>query len=177
MSDYNSLVAPFEFYERAEAAVRQFQNSGFDMRKLSIAARDYHSEEHVVGYYNTGDRMAYWGRLGAFWSGFWGLLFGSAIFVVPGIGPLLVAGPLVMWIVGALEEAAVVGGLTALGAGLYRIGIPQKSVVQYETEVKNGKLLLVAHGTPEEIEHAKDILRQTQAQAVAIHVRQVAVGV
>jgi hypothetical protein len=96
--------------------------------------------------------------------------------VVPGIGPLLVVGPLVMWIVGALEEAAMVGGLTVLGAGLYRIGIPQKSVVQYETEVKNGKVLLVAHGTPEEIEHAKDILRQTQAQAVAVHARQVTVG-
>jgi hypothetical protein len=70
MSDHNSAVAPFEFYERVEAAVRQFQKSGFDMRKLSIVARDYHSEEHVVGYYTTGGRMAYWGRLGAFWSGF-----------------------------------------------------------------------------------------------------------
>ena len=86
------------------------------MKKLSIVGKDYHTEEHVVGYYTTGDRMMYWGKLGAFWGGFWGLLFGSAFFWVPGIGPLLVAGPLVMWIVGALEEAAVVGGLSALGA-------------------------------------------------------------
>ena len=132
------------------------------MKKLSIVGKDYHTEEHVVGYYTTGDRMLYWGKLGAFWGGFWGLLLGSAFFWVPGVGQLLVAGPLVMWIVGALEEAAVVGGLSALGAALFSIGIPKNSVLQYETEVKNGKLLLVAHGTPEEVERAKDILHQTQ---------------
>ena len=44
------------------------------------------------------------------------------------------------------------GGLTALGAGLYSIGIPKNSILQYETQVKNGKLLLVAHGTPEEVD-------------------------
>ena len=133
------------------------------MKKLSLVGKDYHTEEHVVGYYTTGDRMLYWGKLGAFWGGFWGL-FGSAFFWVPGVGQLLVAGPLVIWIVGGLEEAAVVGGITALGAGLYSIGIPKNSVVQYETEVKNGKLLLVAHGTPEEVEHARDILQQTHSQ-------------
>ena len=135
------------------------------MKKLSIVGKDYHTEEHVVGYYTTGDRMMYWGKLGAFWGGFWGLLFGSAFFWVPGIGQLLVAGPLVMWIVGALEEAAVTGGLSALGAGLYSIGIPKNSVLQYETEVKNGKLLLVAHGTPDEVERAKDLLDQTEASS------------
>ena len=76
----------------------------------------------TLGYYNTGDRMMYWGKLGAFWGGLWGLLFGSAFFLVPGIGPLVVAGPLVTWIVGALEGAVVMGGFSALGAhiGQYR---------------------------------------------------------
>ncbi len=64
------------------------------------------------------DRMKVWGKLG----GFWGFLFGSAMFFIPGIGPLIVFGPLVGWIVGALEGAMVVGGLSALGAGLYSIG-------------------------------------------------------
>jgi len=54
-----------------------------------------HSEEDVVGYYNTGDRMRSWGKNGAFWGGIWGVLFGSAFFVIPGIGPLVAAGPLV----------------------------------------------------------------------------------
>jgi hypothetical protein len=88
-----------------------------------------------------------------------------------------VAGPLVLWIVGALEEAAVVGGLGALGAALFSIGIPKKSVLQYETEVKNGKLLLVAHGTADEVERAKDILRQTHAQTTTVHAKPAAVGV
>ena len=176
MSNTNSVVAVFESHDQAEDAIRELQKGGFDMKKLSIVGKDYHTEEHVVGYYTTGDRMAYWGKLGAFWGGFWGLLFGSAFFWVPGVGQLLVAGPLVMWIVGALEEAAVVGGLSALGAGLYSIGIPKNSVVQYETEVKNGKLLLVAHGTPEEVERAKRILNQTQAQITTVHAERAAVG-
>ena len=101
--------------------------------------------------------------MGAFWGGFWGLLFGSAFFWIPGVGQLLVAGPLVMLIVGALEEAAVVGGLSALGAGLYSLGIPTNSVMQYETEVKSGKLLLVAHGTAGEVEKARTLLHRTKA--------------
>jgi hypothetical protein len=177
MPDQNSVVAVLSSHDSAETAVRELQKSGFDMKNLSIVGQDYHTEEHVVGYYTTGDRMLYWGKLGAFWGGFWGLLLGSAFFWVPGVGQLVVAGPLVMWIVGALESAALTGGLTALGAGLYSIGIPKNSVLQYETEVKNGKLLLVAHGTPAEVERAKDILHQTQAQTTTVHAEQVAASV
>ena len=177
MSNMNSVVAVFGSHDQAEIAIRKLEKSGIDMKKLSIVGKDYHTEEHVVGYYNAGDRMLYWGKQGAFWGGFWGLLFGSAFFWVPGIGPLLVAGPLVAWIVGALEGAAVVGGLSALGAALASIGFPKNSIVQYETEVKNGKLLLVAHGTPAEVERAKDVLHQTQAKTTTVHVESAAVGV
>ena len=177
MSKMNSVVAIFETHNQAEDAVRELQKDGFDMKKLSIVGKDYHTEEHVVGYYNTGDRMKYWGKLGAFWGGFWGLLFGSAFFWVPGIGQVLVAGPLVMWIVGALEEAALVAGVSALGAGLYSIGIPKNSILQYETEVKNGKLLLVANGTADEVERAKDLLHQTGAETATVHAQRVAVSV
>jgi uncharacterized membrane protein len=148
MSDKNSVVAIFDSHERAEDAIRELQKSGFDMKKLSIVGKDYHTDEHVVGYYNAGDRMKYWGKLGGFWGGFWGLLFGSAFFSLPGIGPVLVGGPLVVWIIGALESAVVMGGLSALGAALYSIGIPKDSILQYETQVKNGKLLLVATERP-----------------------------
>jgi uncharacterized membrane protein len=174
MSEKNSVVAVFESHERAEEAIRELETSGLDMKKLSIIGKDYHSEEHVVGYYNTGDRMKYWGKLGAFWGGFWGMLFGSAFFWLPGIGTVLVAGPLVVWIVGALESAAVMGGLSALGAALFSVGIPNNSVLQYETQVKNGKLLLVAHGSPEEVERAKDILDRTQANSTTVHGEQLA---
>ncbi len=177
MSEKNSVVATFSSHTQAEDAVRELQKDGFDMKKLSIVGKDYHTDEHVVGYYTTGDRMLYWGKLGAFWGGFWGLLLGSAFFWVPGVGQLVVAGPLVMWIVGALEEAAVFGGLTALGAGLYSIGIPKNSVLQYETAVKNDKLLLVAHGTADEVQRARDLLHQTGAETTTVHAEPAAVGV
>jgi uncharacterized membrane protein len=177
MSDKNSVVATFESHERAEDAIRELQKSDFDMKKLSIVGKDFHTEENVVGYYSTGDRMAYWGKLGAFWGGFWGLMFGSAFFWIPGVGQLLVAGPLAMWIVGALEGAAVTGGISALGAGLFSIGIPKDSVLQYETEVKNAKLLLVYHGSSEDVARAKDILDRTDASSSSFHGEAVAVGV
>jgi hypothetical protein len=131
--------------------------------------KDYHTEEHVVGYYNAGDRMKVWGKLGAFWGGFWGLLFGSALFVVPGIGPLIVFGPQVGWIVGALEGAVVVGGLSALAAALFSIGIPENSSIQYETALKSDKFLVIAHGTADEAAKAKSILETAGAAQTDVH--------
>ena len=107
----NAAIAIFDHHNQAEAAIKELQRAGIDMKKLSIVGRDYHTEEHVTGYYNTGDRMKYWGKLGAFWGGLWGFLFGAAFFWVPGLGPLVVGGPLVSWMVGALEGAVAVGGL------------------------------------------------------------------
>ena len=177
MTNTNSVVAIYETHEQAEHAIKELQQAGIDMKSLSIASRDTHTDEHVVGYYNAGDRMLYWGKLGAIWGGFWGLLFGSAFFWVPGVGPLLVAGPIVGWIVGALEGAVVTGGVSALGAALFSIGIPKNSVMQYETEVKNGKIILVAHGTHEDVQAAKDILQQTGAVSTTIHAERVPVAV
>ncbi len=177
VSNTNSVVAVFETHEQVDSAIRELEKDGFNMKNLSIVGKDYHTEEHVVGYYNACDRMTYWGTRGALWGGFWGLLFGSAFFWVPGIGPLLVAGPLVSWIVGALEGAVIVGGLSALGAGLASLGIPRNTIVQYETEVKNGKLLLVAHGTADDVEHARELLQQTQAMSATVHAESETVGV
>ena len=89
------------------------------------------------------------------------MLFGSAFFWMPGIGPILVAGPLVAWIVAGLEGAAIVGGFSALGAALASIGIPENSVVQYESELKAGKFLLIVHGTPDEVQRAKSNLEKS----------------
>jgi hypothetical protein len=169
MTNNNCVVAVFKLHTEAEAAINELNKSGFDMKKLSIIGRDYHTDEHVVGYYNAGDRMKYWGKLGAFWGGFWGLLFGSAFFLIPGVGPLLFAGPIVAYIVAALEGAAVVGGLSALGAGLYSMGIPKNSIIQYEIAVKSGKYVLIAHGSDMETIHARDILKQTDHELLAEH--------
>jgi uncharacterized membrane protein len=158
MADTNAAVAVYDNHSEAEHAVKELQKSGFDMKKLSVVGKDYHTNEQAVGYYNAGDRMKYWGKQGAFWGGFWGLLFGAAFFWVPAIGPVLVGGPLAAWIIAALEDAVVVGGLSAIGAGLYSIGIPKDSIVTYDTAIKAGQYLVVAHGTSAEAVKAREIL-------------------
>jgi uncharacterized membrane protein len=169
MSVMNSVVAVYDTHAKAEAAIKELQEAGVDMKSLSIAGKDTHTDEHVVGYYNAGDRMKYWGKMGAFWGGFWGLLFGSAMFAIPGIGPILVAGPLVAWIVGALEGAVVVGGVSAVGAGLFSIGVPKDSVIKYDVALKTDKFLLVVHGTPEAVDTAKHIIEGTENHSYTVH--------
>ena len=169
MSNNNSIVATYPSHTAAEAAIKELQQSGFDMKKLSIVGRDYHTDEHVVGYYNVGDRMKYWGKIGAFWGWIWGCFFGSAFFFIPGIGPLLIAGPLVVWIVGALESTVVVGGLSALGAGLVSMGIPKDSILKYETALKTDKFVLVVHGSMNETATAKEILKGTGPETLEHH--------
>lgn len=173
LSERNAVVAVYDTHTAAEDAVKALEQAGIDMRTLSIVGKGTHTDEHVVGYYNTGDRMKYWGKTGAFWGGLWGLLMGSAALAVPGIGPVLVAGPLVVWIVGALEGAAVVGGLSAIGAGLYGMGIPEYSVVQYETALKTDKFLLMVHSTAGEVEKARGILESTRPVHVNLHAAEV----
>ena len=169
MSDLNAVVAVYGTHTEAEEAVKELQRSGIDMKKLSIVGKDYHTDEQVVGYYNTGDRMKYWGKLGAFWGGLWGMLFGAAAFSIPGIGAVLVAGPLVAWILGALESAVVMGGLGVIGGGLFSIGIPKDSVVKYETAIGSDKFIVLAHGTAAEVAKAKDIMQTTHPVEVALH--------
>ena len=145
MSEQNAVVAIYGTHDGAEEAVKELQRAGIDMRTLSIVGKGTHTDEHAIGYYNAGDRMKYWGKTGAFWGGFRGLLFGSAFFAIPGVGPVLAAGPVVAWIVAELEGAVVVGGVSVIGAGLYSIGIPKDSVVRYELAIKTDKFLVMVH--------------------------------
>ena len=162
-------VAVYTTHAEAEKAVTELQKSGFDMTKLSIIGKNPHAEEHVVGFYNTGDRITFWGAQGAFWGTVWGMLMGAAFFAVPGLGPILVAGPVVAWVVGALEGAVTLGGLSAIGAGLYSIGIPKDSVIAYEIAVKTDQFLLLAHGTTVEAARARDVLQTTLPDELHSH--------
>jgi hypothetical protein len=169
MSIRESVVAVYPTHTEADQAVKGLLRGGVDMQRLSIVGSGYHTDEHVVGYYNAGDCMKYWGKSGAFWGGFWGLLFGSAFFMIPGLGPILAAGPVVGRIVGALESAAVVGGVSALGAGLFSMGIPKDSVVKYEAALRTEQFLLIVHGTAPEIAKAKDIIESTHPAQFSWH--------
>ena len=121
---------------------------GLTSRNWPSSAATIRRKRMSFGFYNTGDRMKYWGKWGAFWGGSGVCSSVRRSWInIPGIGPVVAAGSIVTWIVAALEGAVVVGGLSALGAGLYSLSVPKNSVVKYETSIKAGKFVLVAHGT------------------------------
>jgi uncharacterized membrane protein len=86
----NSVVAVFANHQAAEAAVKQLTEAGFEMKHLSVVGKGYHTDEKVVGFYNTGDRVKFWGGRGAFWGGFWGLFFGGLFMTIPLVGHVVV---------------------------------------------------------------------------------------
>jgi hypothetical protein len=165
----NSVVAVFASHQAAEAAVKQLTDAGIEMKHLSIVGKGYHTDEKVVGFYNTGDRIKFWGTRGAFWGGFWGLFFGGLFMTVPLVGHVVVLGYLATVAVSAIENAVLVGGLSALGAAIYSIGVPKDSVLQYETAVKADDFLVMAHGSSDEVARAKAILATANASRVDVY--------
>lgn len=151
-------VAVYDTHTQAESAVKALQRAGFDMKRLSIIGRDYHTEEHVVGFLNAGDRAKFFGKLGAFWGGLMGMLFGSALIFMPVVGHVIILGPLAATVFGGLEGAVLVGGASALVGALMAIGIPRDSVLRYETALKSDKFLLIVHGDAQDIKRAHDLL-------------------
>jgi hypothetical protein len=154
----DSIVAVFADHQKAENAVKELAAGGFDMKSLSVVGKGYHTDEKVIGFYNMGDRVKFWGSRGAFWGGLWGLFFGGLFLAIPVVGHVVVLGYLAVSAISAIESAVVVGGLSAFGAALYGIGIPKDSVVQYEAEVKANNFLVMAHGTASQMDRAKAIL-------------------
>lgn len=152
MGERNAVVAICDTHTEAEVAVKELKQAAFSVKKLSIVGKDYHTDKHVVGYYSTGDEhMKYWGT------------------AIRGIGPVLIAGPLLGWVLGALEETVVIEGLTAIGAALNNMGIPKDSVLNYETALRSSKFILMANGTAEEVAHAQRIIQTKRARSIDIH--------
>ena len=169
MNKGDAIVATYQSQAGAEAAVKELNFSGFDMQNISIAASGCHTDNDAVGFYHSEGRMKYWGVTGAFWGGIWGLLFGSAFFFIPGVGPLLVAGPLVCSIIGALDGALVTGATSPLQIGLFTLGVPENYVLQCETGIKSGKYVLIAHGTVDEMSRVRAVLGRIDPGALEEH--------
>lgn len=169
MSSHNAVVAVFKHHHPAEDAVKKLAEAGFDITKVNIVGRGCHTEEKVVGFYNTGDRIKFWGKYGAFWGSLWGLFAGGLFMTVPVIGPIVVLGHLGAIVLGALEGAVLGGGLSALGAGLASIGIPHNSVVEYEAAVKTDSFLVMIDGPLSEMERAKAILAAAKPSQLDVH--------
>jgi hypothetical protein len=161
VSAQNATVAVFDSHRQVEDSVQRLRQSGFDLSKLSVAAKERRAGEQVVAHYGAGGQARYWGEFGPFWTGMWASLSGWACLVLPNTGSILVAGPLGGWIVGVLEYEAVFGGLSALGAAIYGLGIPKDAVLRFEAAVRMDQFLLIAHGAVDEVGKAREILAET----------------
>jgi hypothetical protein len=169
MDQPDAVVAVFADHNAAEAAVKKLNAAGFEMKKLSVVGKGYHTEEKVVGFYSAGDRVKFWGARGAFWGGLWGLFFGGLFLTIPVVGHVVVLGYLAAFAIGAVENAALVGGLSAIGAALYSLGVPKNSVIQYDAAVRADSFLVMAHGTAEEMVRAKAILGTVNPISLELH--------
>ncbi|MDI1289276.1 MAG: DUF1269 domain-containing protein [bacterium] len=169
MSLENTAVAVFDGHQKADDAVRALGRANFPVEQLTIVGKGYHTDEQVMGFYNVGDRIKLWGKNGAFWGGLWGLFLGGIFMTLPVIGPVVVLGHLAAMLLGAAEGAILVGGVSALAGALVSVGIPKDSIIRYEEAVKADQFLVMAHGTPDEVARAKDVLHAALPTELTVH--------
>lgn len=161
----HAIVAIFNACSDVEDAVKSLEKSAYDMKRLSFVGRDYHAEAQVIGYYNTGERSGYWGKMGVFWN----FLSGSAFLVAPGIGPIVAGGPVVGWILDVLEGSVAIGGISSIGAALCGVGIPKDSIFKYEAALKSNQFLVIASGSASEIGKVRDVLQSARTVGMDVH--------
>ncbi len=169
MDHSDTVVAVYADHTAAEDAIRKLVAAGFEMKDLGLVGKGFHTEEKAVGFYNTGERVKVWGSRGAFWGGMWGLFFGGLFMTIPVVGHVIVLGYLATTMLAAVEGAVMAGGLGAIGAALYGIGIPKDSVIEYEAAVKADGYLVMAHGNAEAAARAKAVLGLSNPALIATY--------
>jgi hypothetical protein len=167
MADKHICVAIYANHDQADEAFSRLQVEGSNMDLLSFVGRDYWKD--MVGSRNAGERFQYRGNLGPFWERLWSILRGWGVFWFFENGPVLVAGPLVRTIVATQEEGNGGNHKRNFEAGLFGIGIPKESLIEYEKALQNNQILVFIQGTINEINHAQDILNETRAINHTIH--------
>jgi hypothetical protein len=145
------VAAVFGNPEHANAVVEQMIEQNFPMDQISVLQRAQGQGDDFLGiaYANEKERFKVWGAQGALWGSLGGLLAGAAgLLLLPGVGPLLVAGPLIE----AIAGAAVGAGLATAGAAathltiaLRRLGIPEQSLATLHQAVMDGKTVVLLH--------------------------------
>ncbi len=164
-----SVVGVYDVASKAEDAVHALDRAGTPIRQVSIIAQNMQSEKEIHGYIGSGDIAKTGAETGAWVGGIFGLLIGAAFIWVPGFGPLIVAGPFAAALLGGIEGA--VAGATGGGVlgALVGWGVSKKHVLKYEEHLRGGKYLVVVHGTHEQVENAREILRGTGPHELEIH--------
>ncbi|MDX1657009.1 MAG: hypothetical protein R3310_17495 [Candidatus Competibacteraceae bacterium] len=148
MSSDRIVLAVFAERAGAEKAVRRLSQEDFPLDQVSLLGRAGSSGDDPLGIYydGTGERIKGWGSLGALWGGLWGLLTGAAgMFVVPGLGPVLVAGPVVAVLANTAAGAGVAGGVMAGAAAMshfttavHRMGVPEERLEELHRAIEEG---------------------------------------
>jgi hypothetical protein len=162
-------TAVFGIYKtrsQAEQAVDRLMAAGFTNNDISVLLADTTSSKEFAHEKNTKapEGAATGVATGGVVGGTLGLLAGIGALAIPGVGPLIAAGP----IMGALAGLGVGGAVGGLIGALVGMGIPEYEAKRYEGRIKEGGILLSVHcDTSEEVSRAKDILKQTGAEDIA----------
>lgn len=175
-TDRQVIMAFFPDETLAKSGLEALIEQDVPMDRVSMLGRASSSGDDPLGVYyrNVGERMKGWGKMGAIWGGLWGLLTGAAgMFLVPGIGPILAAGPAVEALAGAAGGAALTGGVLA-GAGaatqftvaVHRMGVPEERLDETRDRLGRGEHLLTLIAMTEESGHWRDALDALQADPV-----------
>lgn len=150
----------------AEKAVDTFIASGFSNQDISVLMADSQGSRDFAAEKNTKapEGATTGGVLGGAVGGTLGLLAGIGALAIPGVGPLIAAGP-IMGALAGVGAGGVVGGIVGVLVGL---GIPEYEAKRYEGRVKNGGILLSVHcESSEEVSRAKHLLKATGADDVS----------
>ena len=169
MRESNSIVAVYSAHVDMVQALNDLQVFGFDATRVSIVAKTNHLRDDIVGCYKPRDHVQDWGKDSRAWEDFKGFFAGAAFFSAPGVGPILMAGPLASAFVASAGGVEIIEGLRAFGTSLYNLGIPKPAIRHYQSELCNDRLLLITHGTANELLQIKEVLHKTRPDEVAIH--------
>ncbi len=165
----NKKTAAFGIYKtvsQAERVVDVLRNSGFSNDDISVLLPDNSSTKEFAHEKNTKapEGATTGAATGGAVGGTLGLLAGIGALAIPGVGPLIAAGPIMAALAG-LGVGGAVGGFVGAMVG---IGIPEYEAKRYEGRIKSGGVLVSVHcDTSEEIKKAKDILKNTGAEDIS----------
>jgi hypothetical protein len=165
----SSIVAVYREHAPAERALRQLHEAGIAMGDLSIVGRDFQTTEEPVGFVSAREYARAGAATGAWFGGLFGLCIGAAFLVLPGIGPVVIAGPLTAAVVAGIEGALAGTALGSLAGALVGWGVPKEKALKYETHVKGGKFLVVVRGEPEVIARARRLVDQLRPEQVEVY--------
>jgi hypothetical protein len=164
----NSVVAIYKTPVLAEIAIRKMEYAELDLHEVSLLWRHPPAADRH-GSPATEVRLNRRGQPASVTAEIQGALSSSACFLIPGLGEVFVAGPLVEQIAGELASVPLAAGLTSLGTSLFQLGLSKDSILQYEAELRAGKGMVLAHGAPKALVRVREMLAQTQPDTLADH--------